>query len=827
MSALSALDAFSGLRLPDLWQQDAVRQLKAGRDVILDAPTGAGKTYVFESVVESRSLRGQAIYTVPTRALANDKRTEWRQRGWNVGIATGDVAENLEAPVIVATLETQRERLLDGHGPALLVIDEYQMIADPVRGLNYELAVAVAPLGTQLLLMSGSVGNAADVQAWLVRLGRDCALVRTIDRPVPLDEMPVESLPHKAPGHIDGFWPRVAIEVLMARLGPLLIFAPRRSQAEKIARDIAHWLPADDPLGLAARQQQLCGKELSQVLEKRVAWHHSGLSYQQRAGVIEPLAKAGKLRVVVATMGLSAGINFSMRSVLVSETRYFDGVHEREVARDELLQMFGRAGRRGLDTTGYVIATNRSPRLSDAAPLRLKRGRELDWPPLLRVMHRAAVRGESPFAAAQTLSASLFSTEPIDLGAGAAPAGSLNAGDVRGALFGLVPMRQEVLNSSGEWEEKFAARATTAPLNQAFVYQHQHLDPALENYHFVASYFSVGRVCRLEREGRRFFGREVALAVQAPDGKRFTLTRNVRAWLDESRSSLYTYDQLEAHVIPRLVAHFDGGRIAGLNQRGDLLAVRLDFSHATAPVYQDSRGTLLVNPEEREVAIEMKTNVADDSAGGEREARPGTPAYAWRKLGLIEPDGRPTRRGVVSSFFHHGEGLAIAAALEDASLPIDEIVMLLGNVRAGHRFAEFTEGSVDRLAAACRATYGAVDYEGYLTLGLPSGYGEGAADFIADLVTQPTQSRRRLAGDHLGEGDIERAFVEWLSLLRHVRHAPDFDWERWRELKIAAAAELEKHAQHSPNRSLPAVPAAQLVHRVEHALTYAKLREAR
>src|SRR6187402_768490 len=111
------------LSLPDLWQQEAVRYVKAGRDVVVDAPTGAGKTRIFELLVEG-GLRGQAIYTVPTRALANDKR-----------------------------LESQRERLLHGEGPALLVIDEYQMIGDPVRGLAYELSIAVTPQDTRLLLL--------------------------------------------------------------------------------------------------------------------------------------------------------------------------------------------------------------------------------------------------------------------------------------------------------------------------------------------------------------------------------------------------------------------------------------------------------------------------------------------------------------------------------------------------------------------------------------------------------------------------------------------------------------------------------------------------
>jgi len=90
--------------VPDLWQQQAVAALREGRDVVVQAPTGAGKTLIFELWSNGGKPRGQAIYTVPTRALANDKLAEWRARGWDVGIATGDLAENLSAPVLVATL---------------------------------------------------------------------------------------------------------------------------------------------------------------------------------------------------------------------------------------------------------------------------------------------------------------------------------------------------------------------------------------------------------------------------------------------------------------------------------------------------------------------------------------------------------------------------------------------------------------------------------------------------------------------------------------------------------------------------------------------------
>src|SRR5947208_2414494 len=110
------------LVIPDLWQQDAVRALREGRDVIVHAPTGAGKTYVFELFLPA--VKGQAIFTVPTRALANDKLAEWQARGWDVGISTGDVAHRIDAKIVVATLETQKRKFLQRRGPRLLVVDE-------------------------------------------------------------------------------------------------------------------------------------------------------------------------------------------------------------------------------------------------------------------------------------------------------------------------------------------------------------------------------------------------------------------------------------------------------------------------------------------------------------------------------------------------------------------------------------------------------------------------------------------------------------------------------------------------------------------------------
>ena len=118
--------------------------------------------------------------------------------------------------------------------------------------------------------------------------------------------------------------------------------------------------------------------------------------------MVEPLAKTGQLQVVVATTGLAAGINFSMRSVLVTDREYRTDEGVFLLRPDELLQMFGRAGRRGLDDRGYIIVAPKQARMADARPLKLKRSSTLDWPALIRIMGDA-VKKENHVEAARWL----------------------------------------------------------------------------------------------------------------------------------------------------------------------------------------------------------------------------------------------------------------------------------------------------------------------------------------------------------------------------------------------------------------------------------------
>jgi hypothetical protein len=766
------------LVVPDLWQQQAVRALQAGQDVVVQAPTGSGKTYIFELLYPS--LKGQAIFTVPTRALANDKLAEWRARGWDVGIATGDLALNLNAKVIVATLETQRARFLRGDGPKLLVVDEYQMIGDPVRGVHYELALALAPRETQLLLLSGSVGNPQDIVTWLQRIGRDAILISHQERPVPLEEVDLRNLSDSAFVQSKGFWPRMIGRALRADLAPVLVFAPRRNASEEMAQSIASAMAIRDPLALSPAQEALAGKKLAKLLRSRVAYHHSGLSYGVRAGLIEPLAKAGQLNVVVATMGLAAGINFSMRSVLITGTSYMAGNFERHVQPDELLQMFGRAGRRGLDDTGHVLIVPDIPRLGDARPRQLKRATQVDWPSLVSVMRGAANRGEQPFAAAVTLSHSLFSTQKVPLGAehslatGPRPCGLWV--DAERARF-VRRSITEIFNSAGEWEPKGEAREVS--LGDLLVQENDRWVPALSVPRMLDG-LGFGNLCKLR--DKRIYGREIPLATLQADGS-LTPVKWLRKRLTQKPADF------DRDVLPRIPEFVEGTVVAEVVTRNGTISARLDFSTARVSAMIDSHGRALQNPPERE-AVPLVCRGCDQLEHDSTVQITSSPAYAWRRLGLVAEDGTPTRRGVVFSFFQAGEGLAVAAALEDERYAIDELVFDLANIRGGPRFAGEDAVMGGRLGILCQRIYDRADFPGYLEMGTPVHYGSGASEVIREVVTTPG-SRYKLTTDALRSGDIERALMEWRSLLRHIVHAPDLEWDRWRQLKDAAKHFIE------------------------------------
>lgn len=777
---------------PDVWQAQAVTALRQGQDVVVHAPTGAGKTFVFELL--QASLKGQAIFTVPTRALANDKLAEWRARGWDVGISTGDTAHRLDAKVVVATLETQKGRFLRGSGPRLLVVDEYQMLADAQRGADYELALALSPPETQLLLLSGSVANPDAVVKWLCRIGRRAELITTDERPVPLEEADLDHL--AAPRferQLKGYWARYVARALGADLGPVLLFAPRRQASEDLAREIAAAVPPDEPLVLSAEQAHLAGEGLAKLLRRRVAFHHSGLSYAVRAGLIEPLAKAGQLRAVVATNGLAAGVNFSLRSVLITDTRYFAGQIERELRPDELLQMFGRAGRRGLDDCGYVLLAPGKPRLHDGRPRVVKRPATVDWPALIAVMNEAARRGEDPLRAASQMCGSLFSTQPIALGL------EENLDDVprpcglrveaERARFAR-PHSVEIQNSRGEWQP--APATGPVSLGEAQVLVGNHWRPALTCAAFLTQRgIGRGQLCKIRNESMTnpIYGRELALAsVVSPTEVRLAPAfRSAVLKLDHAPK--FTSSRMAREIFDRdfspLVASLAGGAVAEMLQRGTILIARVDLSAIPVEASRDAAGCALIDPPTRK-NYPAACQACERRLHCEAASAEMTPALAWRRLGLIEADGTPTRRGVIFSFFNRGEGLPIAAALEDESYPVDDLIYDVANLRAGHRFSAGGENvSGGRLGWLCGRTYDRAEHAGYLENGVPPDYGEGTSDLVREMQRDPAQGFRFVT-DLIRPGDLERAVTEWRSLVRQIAAAPDYPWERWRGFQETA-----------------------------------------
>ena len=884
---LSDFPALNQVAVPDLWQQEAVSALRAGQDVVVQAPTGAGKTLIFELWSNQGKNRGQAIYTVPTRALANDKLAEWRARGWNVGIATGDLAENLDAPVVVATLETQKNRLIKGDGPALLVVDEYQMLGDPDRGLNYELALALAPPGTQLLLLSGSVANPQHVVQWLTRLGRRALLIRHDVRPVPLEEVHATHLNFNVPSEIKGYWPRLVAKALADDLGPILIFAPRRQATEALAAELARYLPTPNPLTLSLPQKQIAGEPLARLLKSRIAYHHSGLSYAARAGVVEPLAKAGQLRVVVATMGLAAGINFSLRSVALAGESYRRDYAEQPLRPDEILQMFGRAGRRGIDEIGFVLVTANDIRLREGYATHLSRSGLVDWSALLGIMSAAADQGREPFVEAVKVQERLFTTKPIFLGVEeslknpATPCG-LKTDSERGRH---VRQRvREILNSRGEWEKlpapvekplrdivvmeppgegvltllklqnKHAGQtpACPAPPTETFNIQPrtsnlQSTDPnALQALGVGGSRLNAecssiphspssirlhpaltvpaalekvgqGILAELgEENGRKIYGRSFTVAEHLNEDRvllvkwirRLTNWNGRQAPLPVWREKILPLVENKLALQKTPVVRFE-------DQKHKIIAL-VSLADLTLRVPVDAHGVALWKPIEREVFPDDCAHCPLVPTCRHLPTSTGV-AMLWRRLGLVDPGGVPTRRGRVTSFFSQEDGLAIAAALEDTTYPLDELIYELANLDAGFRFCGEENRWAGRIPLACHQLYGMQTIAGYLENGVPPRYGSGAEQIVAGIHKNPL-SKSAWITPLLGAGDIDRIIIEWRSLLRQISKAPALDWPRWTALQAMAKGILQE--TESPTLTdLPPLDYAQ-TKRIEHRLDF-------
>jgi hypothetical protein len=317
-----------------------------------------------------------------------------------------------------------------------------------------------------------------------------------------------------------------------------------------------------------------------------------------------------------------------------------------------------------------------------------------------------------------------------------------------------------------------------------------------------------GPVRQAQGRSRFEYGREIPLAAAKEEiwlpakwlkkllRERFPLLAATNRWLPE---------QFMKQVLPVIETEMRG-RLHEQHTRDGVIFGRFRFAEFPVTGYRDSRERLLENPESRRTYPAV-CQPCSYKAECEALDLSVSPALAWRQLGLVDQKGIPTRRGIIFSFFNQGEGLAVAAALEQADYTIEDLIFDLANLRVGHRFSLDETYSLGRLGAICQTVYQRGEYPGYLEMGLPTAYGPGGSEVVRDVVAHQVP-RHKLVSESVRPGDIERALTEWRSLLRQIALAPAYDWDRWLQLREMASRYV--HSTRSPARDpLPQLAPAQ------------------
>jgi hypothetical protein len=220
------------------------------------------------------------------------------------------------------------------------------------------------------------------------------------------------------------------------------------------------------------------------------------------------------------------------------------------------------------------------------------------------------------------------------------------------------------------------------------------------------------------------------------------------------------------------------------------IVAEVSLAEQTLRVPIDKHGVAIWRPVENEVLPSDCARCSLVPVCRQLSTSTGT-ALLWRRLGLVDATGAPTRRGQIVSFFTQGDGLAIAAALLDPTYPIEELVYDLANLDAGFRFCGDENRWAGRLAMACQQAYGLQSIPGYLENGLPPKYGAGAEQVVASVHKNPLNKQGWIT-ELLGAGDIDRIIIEWRSLLRRIIHSPPLEWARWTELQALARSVLNE-----------------------------------
>lgn len=338
-------------------QEEAVLELFAGNNVILNTPTGSGKSLVALALHYQSLCAGRiSYYTVPIKALANEKFLSLCGTFGpeNVGMITGDATVNPEAPIICCTAEILSNIALREGSMAKIddvIMDEFHYYSDHERGVAWQLPLLTLPQ-SRFLLMSATIGDTSFFQREIKNLTqKDTVLVQSDQRPVPLEfiysEIPLTEQvtelveKNKSPVYLVHFAQRACAESAQALLSSNFC---SKDEKRKISEALQE-----------ANFRSPYGKEVSKLLRHGIGIHHAGLLPKYRL-LVEKLTQQGLLKVICGTDTLGVGVNVPIRSVLFTQLCKYDGTGTKILSVRDFKQIAGRAGRRGFDDIGYVVA---------------------------------------------------------------------------------------------------------------------------------------------------------------------------------------------------------------------------------------------------------------------------------------------------------------------------------------------------------------------------------------------------------------------------------------------------------------------------------------
>ena len=388
----------------DEFQYEAIAALNAGKSAIVCAPTGSGKTLIGEYAIHRALSRGRRVfYTTPLKALSNQKLRDFRRQFGEekVGLLTGDLSINRDAPVLVMTTEIFRNMLYGTPigevgtsvmGVETVVLDECHYMNDRARGTVWEESIIYCPPDIQLVGLSATIANSDQLTDWIGEVHGPTKLIYSDFRPVPLEfsfcnpkglfpllnrrQNKINPKLQPKPGQPKRKGKRpdpLPISYILAKLRkqdmlPAIYFIFSRRGCDRAVKEVGNLTLVNDYEtqqlreqidAFVARNPEAVRPEQLEPLYRGVAAHHAGILPAWK-GLVEQLFQQGLIKVVFATETLAAGINMPARTTVISSLSKRTDEGHRLLKASEFLQMAGRAGRRGMDEVGYV-ATVQTP----------------------------------------------------------------------------------------------------------------------------------------------------------------------------------------------------------------------------------------------------------------------------------------------------------------------------------------------------------------------------------------------------------------------------------------------------------------------------------